>query len=130
MITTAGLHAIVGLFGSTDTPVDFTYIAYGSGTTAAAASDTTLGTETQRALAAFKRKSVLKPDDTWTFTKHFVTTAAGSCTEIGLFTASSNGTMLLRTLPVSPTTYTAGETLTVTVDVTVKNYACGTGATW
>ena len=125
MITTAGLHALVGLIGDTDTPVDFTYIAYGSGTTAAAAEDTALGTETQRDLATVKIKSIINHNDTISFTKTFVATSSGTLSEIGVFTLSSSGTMLLRNLPVDPVEYTTGEEITVSANVTVKNLTLG-----
>lgn len=131
MITTAGLHALVGLIGDTDTPVDFTYIAYGSGTTAAAASDTTLETETDRYVATPKIKSILHAHDTISFSHDFVIpTTAGTVTEIGVFTASSGGTMLLRELVSPAVTYKKGATVSVAAEVTVSNSTTGTGASW
>lgn len=130
MITTDGLHGIVGLVGDKDTPADFTYIAFGSGTTAVDAGDKILETETMRAVATVTKKSILKPNDTDSYVYDFVPSADGTATEVGLFTASSGGTMLLRELLSPEVTYTKGETLTVSAEVTVKNYACEKGATW
>lgn len=129
MITTAGLHALVGLTGDTDTPVDFTYIAYGSGTSAAAATDTTLGSETQRDLATVKIKSIINHNDTVSFTKTFVAVSSGTLYEIGVFTLSAAGTMLLRSLPVDPVAYTTGEEISVSANVTVKNLTLGNTVT-
>jgi hypothetical protein len=131
MITTAGLHALVGLFGDTDTPVDFTYIAYGSGTTAAAASDTALGTEVSRHVAIPKIKSILHAHDTISFSYDFVIpTTAGTVSEIGVFTASSGGTMLLRELVSPAATYMSGATVSVSAEVTVSNSTTGVGTGW
>jgi DNA helicase HerA-like ATPase len=130
MVTSAGLHALVGLIGNTDTPVDFTYIGFGSGTSAAAAGDTTLGSEAQRGVATVTVLSVLKPRDTMRFTANITAAADGTLAEIGVFTASSNGTMLLRTLTPKALPYLAGAIVTVTANVTLKNSTTGTGATW
>lgn len=131
MIPSAGLHGIVGLLGATDTPVDFTYIAYGSGTTAEASGDTALGTQTgSRVAATVTVSSILKPDDTVAFSANTVAAAAGSATEIGVFTAATGGTMLLRKLTVPPLVYKINDTLSLSATATIKNYACGTGATW
>lgn len=131
MVTTAGLHAVAGLTGYTDTPVAFTYIAYGSGTTAAAAGDTALQTQTgARVVATEETISILKPNDTVRYSAQILTTAAGSVTEIGVFTAATGGTMLSRRLVIPAITYTAGATVSLIATETVKNYACGTGATW
>lgn len=125
MITTAGLHALVGLTGDTDTPVDFTYIAYGTGTGAPAAGDTALEAEVQRDLATVKVKSVINHNDTVSFTKTFVAVSSGTATEIGVFTLSAAGTMLLRSLLVDSVAYTTGEEITVSANVTVKNLTLG-----
>lgn len=131
MIPSAGLHGIVGLLGGTDTPVDFTYIAYGSGTTAVAAGDTALGTQTgSRAVATVETLSILKSNDTVRFSANIVAVAAGTATEIGVFTAATAGTMLLRTLLTPSLTYKINDTLSLVANATVKNYACGTGASW
>jgi hypothetical protein len=131
MITTVGLHALVGLFGDTDTPVDFTYIAYGSGTTAVTAGDTTLETEIGRHVAIPKIKSILHARDTISFSYDFIIpTTAGTVSEIGVFTASSGGTMLLRELISPVVTYRKGATVSVAAEVTVKNDSYGVGASW
>jgi hypothetical protein len=130
MITTAGITAVTELFGGAGTLKDFIYIGYGSGTAVVGATDETLGTEDGRALATVTVKSVLKPDDTLSYTTDFLTTVAGRATEVGLFTAATEGTMLLRTLLVAPAVYTIGATLTVTAEVTIKNFEAGEGANW
>ena len=131
MVTTAGLHAVAGLTGYTDTPVAFTYIAYGSGTTAVATSDTALQTQVgSRVVATDEAISILKPNDTVRYSAQVLSTAAGTVSEIGVFTAATGGTMLSRRLVVPPITYVAGATVSLIATETVKNYACGTGATW
>jgi hypothetical protein len=131
MITTVGLHALVGLIGDTDTPVDFTYIAYGSGTTAAAAGDTTLEAETSRHVAIPKIKSILHAHDTISFSYDFIIpTTAGTVSEIGVFTAAADGTMLLRELVSPAMTYKKGATVSVAAEVTVSNSTTGVGSGW
>lgn len=72
------------------------YFAIGTGTTAVAASDTTLGTEVAR--AAVTSTTVT---DGAIVIKYFLpsgTANGSSLTEAGLFTASSGGTMIARTV--------------------------------
>lgn len=135
MIPSAGLHGIVGLLGGTDTPVDFTYIAYGSGTNAAAAGDTALQTQTgSRVVATVEILSILKPNDTVRFSANIIAGAAGTATEIGVFTYGTDGTdgaILLRTLLTPAVTYKINDTLSLVANATVKNYQDGgTGASW
>lgn len=125
MITDAGLHALVGLLGDTDSPADFTYIAYGYGT--AAESGTQALTQTgSRAAATVEVLSILKPNDTVRFSANVVTADAANATEIAVFTAATGGTMLLRKLVVPALTYKINDTLSLTANVTIKNYAKGT----
>jgi hypothetical protein len=131
MIPTTGLNAIADLTGYTDTPKAFAYIAFGSGTTAVATTDTALGTQTgSRVAATSDVMSILKPNDTVRFSGEATPTSAGTMTEIGVFAESSGGAMLLRRLIVPPRTYQANEKLSLVAQVTVKNYAAGTGASW
>jgi len=131
MIIDAGRDALAKLIEGEDELDDFTYIAYGSGTTAAEAADEDLESQTgSRALATIKTMSILKPDDTISFSADFIATNLGSLTEIGVFTAATEGIMLLRSLPIAPVSYKMGATITVTAEVTVKNFEAGEGAHW
>ena len=131
MITTSGLGGITKVVGYVDTPASFTYMAFGSGTTAAAMTQTALVSQTgDRVAATATVASVVRPNDTVIFSGEATPTADGTMTEIGVFTAATGGTMLLRRLLVPAKTYKADEKLSLIAQVTIKNYACGTGATW
>jgi len=122
---------IAKLTGYTGSPVSFGYIAFGSGTTAVATTDTALASQTgARVAATAEVMSILKPNDTVRFSGESTPTAAGTMAEIGVFTTATGGTMLLRRLVVPVKTYNANEKLSLIAQVTVKNYAAGTGATW
>lgn len=68
------------------------YMAVGTGSTAAALGDTTLGTETTRKIAT----GATTGSPTWksTFTTNFTSTEINTTTEVGLLTASTGGTLL------------------------------------
>lgn len=87
----------------------FTNIAIGSGSTAPAVGDTTLGTEVAR--AAFNTSSV--SGNTANMSSVFGPgVGTGSVSEAGIFNAGSGGTMLSR-VTFSTITKAAGDTLTV-----------------
>lgn len=139
MITAAGLNMIANLTGytGTPTPAAFTHIAYGYGTTAPASGDTALEHQTgARVAATIETISVVKPNDTVRFSAKVVSAAAtypatNPLTEIGVFTAATGGTMILRRLVVPAITYKLGDTLSLIATATVKNYADGgTNASW
>jgi hypothetical protein len=91
-------------------------MAIGTGTTAPAAGDTTLGTEAGRvALASFTSSGA-----TVTATATFPAgTGTGAITEAGIFNAGSAGTMLCRTtFPV--VNKAAGDSIAITWVVTVS----------
>ena len=99
IVTSAGKAAIAGLVGNTGSVNAFTYLAVGTGTTAAAIGDTTLQSETTtnglgRGAATVTRTTTTVTNDTLTLTKVWNATGAVAVTEIGAFNASSNGTLL------------------------------------
>ena len=101
LVTNAGLAAIAGLVGNTGSITAFTYLAVGTSSTAAAASQTTLVAEITdtglaRASATVSRSTTTATNDTLQF--DYVWTASGSKSilEVGVFNASSGGTMLAR----------------------------------
>ena len=131
-VTTLGKAAIVGVVTGvgSQTAYDSTncYIACGTGTTAFAVTDTTLGAEITTASSGLVR---VKPDtisretttttnDTMRFVKAFTVAATGDgkvIGEWGIFNASSAGVMLARDVPSSTTTVATGDVLTWTFDV-------------
>lgn len=101
IITNAGKAQIALLAGASGTP--FTYLALGTSNTAAAASQTALVAEIvtnslTRSAATVSRVTTTVTNDTLQLL--FTWTASGSSTveEIGMFNASSAGTMLNRAL--------------------------------
>ena len=98
MITTTGRHELVDLAGNLSTPVEFGWIAYGTGTTAENKAHTTLATETDREAATIEIISVYAPHDTMRFYYLFTAAAAYTVTEIAVFNAATAGTMLGRKL--------------------------------
>lgn len=101
IITSAGLAQIALLAGDA-TAVPFTYLALGTGTTAANIADTTLGAETvvsglARAVATVARVTTTVTNDTLQLTKVFTSAGANTAvTECGIFNAASIGTLLGR----------------------------------
>ena len=98
MLTLAGIYESVELFGSIGSPVEFGWIAYGTGTTAEGTALTALTTEVDREAATIEIISVYAPHDTMRFYYLFTAAAAYAVTEIAVFNAASGGDMLGRKL--------------------------------
>jgi len=118
LITTAGRGLISGLINGSGSPAAATYIAVGTGTTAAAITDTTLQTETatsglSRAAATVSLVTGSVTNDTAQMLKAFAVTGSVAVTESGIFNASSSGTMLCRQV-FSAVNVVNTDTLTVT----------------
>lgn len=102
IVTNAGKAQLALLAGdSTATP--FTYIALGTSTTAVAATDTTLTAEIvdtglQRVSGTVSRVTTTVSNDTYQVTKTFTATGSKTVEEVGVFNASSAGTMLSHAL--------------------------------
>jgi hypothetical protein len=99
LITNAGRAVISGLINGSSSPAAFTYIAVGTGTTAAAATDTTLQTESStsglsRAASTVSRVTTSITNDTAQMTNTFSVTGTVAVTESGVLNASSSGTLL------------------------------------
>lgn len=120
IITNAGKAQVALLIGDASaTP--FTYLALGTSSAAVGASQTTLSAEItdsglQRAAGTVSRTTTTVTNDTYTVTKTFTATGSKTVEEVGVFNASSSGTMLSRAL-TGTKSLTNGEQLTVT-------YAC------
>jgi hypothetical protein len=98
------------------TATAMTHMAIGSGTTAAAAGDTTLGTELGRVALTSTTVTTNNVAYVATFPAG---TGTGAVTEAGLFNASSAGTLLCRTV-FSVINKGAADTLGITWTVTVN----------
>lgn len=98
------------------TATAMTHMAIGSGTTAAAVGDTTLGTELGRVALTSTTVTTNNVAYVATFPAG---TGTGAVTEAGLFNASSAGTLLCRTV-FSVINKGAADTLGITWTVTVN----------
>lgn len=122
-VTNAGKADVAALINGAASPNPFDYIGVGTGTTAAAATDTTLETEIvdsglSRAQGTASQTTTDVTDDTAQVTKSFSVTGTKAVTESGLFNAASVGTMLARQV-FSALNVVNGDTLAVTWKIDV-----------
>jgi hypothetical protein len=101
LITNAGRALISGLINGSGTPAAATYVAVGTGTNAANATDTTLQIETaasglSRAAGTVSLVTTSITNDTAQVLKSFSVTGTVAVTEAGLLNAASSGTLLCR----------------------------------
>lgn len=101
LTTTTGKAGVASRINGDGAEAAFTYIAVGTGTTAAAIGDTTLETETaasglSRAAATASRVTTDTTNDTAQLVKTFTVTGTVAVTESGVLNASSNGVLLAR----------------------------------
>ena len=106
LITSAGKAELANLAGNVSTPTAFTYLAVGTSSTAVTVGQTALGGEIStnglsRASATVSRTTTTVTNDTLQLTKTFSVTGSSTVEEIGVFNASSSGTMLGRALTTS-----------------------------
>lgn len=124
LITNAGLAEVAGLMGNTGSPTAFTYLALGTGTTAAAATDTALETELTtnglaRAAVTVSRTTTTVTNDTLRLTHTWSATGSSAVTEIGALNAASSGDLLGRQV-FSAINTSNGMDLTMTYDFAVS----------
>ena len=115
IVTNTGRQAIIDRLQGT-TPPSAAFIAIGTGATAAAAADTTLGTEVARSSSA---APLTQPD---AYTDRCIETFAagvgtGNITEAGRLTANSGGTLMGRQV-FTAVNKTASDSLQITYDFT------------
>jgi hypothetical protein len=101
LVTNAGFALAAGRLNGSGAPAAATYIAVGTGTTAAAAGNTTLETEiTDSGLARVNGTVSLvtttQTNDTAQTTTTFTVTGTKAVTESGVLNASSSGSLLCR----------------------------------
>lgn len=120
MITNAGLAALASreIYDSAGHEAPFTYIAVGTGTTAAAATDTTLEAEItdsglERAVATLSRVETNVANDTAQRVHQFTVTGTKTITEIGVLNAASGGTLLARNI-ITAKNVENGDIITIT----------------
>ncbi len=101
LVTTAGKAGAAGRLMGSGAPAAFTYIALGTGATAAAVTDTTLQTELatsglSRVNATASLVTTSVANDTAQLTNTFSVTGTQAVTESGILNAASVGTLLCR----------------------------------
>lgn len=101
LITNAGAAGVASRINGAGSEAAFTYIAVGTGTNAASASDTTLQTELaasglSRAAATASRVTTDVTNDTAQLVLTYTVTGTAAVTESGVFNASSSGVLLCR----------------------------------
>ncbi len=117
VVTTVGKAYLATWLAAASQAGEFmSYIALGSGTTAALASDTTLETEAATRVLGTLSASTNVWQNLASFGPGVDT---GSISEAGLFTASTSGTMFARQV-FTPITKGAGDTLQFTWTVTLS----------
>lgn len=129
MIVNTGLVALgAGVFDSAYS-TKFTYIAVGSGSTAADPTDTALQTELTdngmaRAQGDYSQKTTTIANDTKVLTYTFTATGTASTVrETGVFSASSEGTMINRYVLPSDTTIDVGSSIQITHEFQIARAA-------
>ncbi len=98
LVTNAGFALNAGLLCGSGTPAAVTYIALGTGTTAAAVTDTVLQTEITtgglaRSAATVSLVTTTVTNDTAQLLNTFTATASFAVTESGIFNAATGGTL-------------------------------------
>lgn len=121
VITNTWLAELANLSGNESSPVAFTYLANGSGNTAADATDTALWTEnttngSARAAATVTRETTTVTNDTLQLVKSWSLSGAVTVEEVGVFNAASSGIMLARQV-TSSKTFGNGDTYQVTYQI-------------
>ena len=99
IITITGKGNITALMGNIGSPTAFTYLAVGTGVTAAANTDTALQTEVTnnglaRAAATVTQQTTTTSNDTLRLVKQWTCSGTTAVTECGIFNASSSGIIL------------------------------------
>ena len=114
LVVTAGKNYVADRMKNNSSVMS--HMAIGSGTTAAAAGNTALGTQ----LGRVSLTSTTVSSNVVTYVATFAAgTGTGAVTEAGIFTASSGGTMLCRTV-FSVVNKGSADSMTITWTVTVS----------
>lgn len=116
LIVNTGLASMSALLLADISETAYDYIAIGTGTTAAAAGDTALGTEQMREAGTGTQVTTTVTNDTAHLESTFNITSTLAITEAGMFNAASSGTMLNRQV-FSAVNVVDGDTLVVKWDV-------------
>ena len=123
LVTNAGMALVAGRINGSGSPAAATYIALGTGNTAAAATDTALQTEatgngSDRAAATVSLTTTDVTNDTARLQKTFTFTGSFALVESGVLNAASTGTLLARQV-FSAINVISGDSLQITWDFDV-----------
>jgi len=116
-IPDAGLTVMAKQLGGVDSVAPFTYIAVGSGSTANATSTTSLATEIADSGFARVQVTPTVTGQTTSWATTFTATATATVREIGLFNASSEGTLGLRGVLPDNKVFAVDDTYEVTIEI-------------
>lgn len=124
LVVSAGKAGVASRINGSGGEAAFTYVAVGIGTSAAAAGDTTLGSEITdsglaRAAATASRVTVNVTSDTAQLAITFAVSGAKAVTEAGILNAASTGTLLARQV-FSALNVVNGDSLSITWKVTAS----------
>lgn len=125
LITNTGMAGVASRINGAGSEAAFTYIALGTGTTAAAAANSALETEIttgggQRANATASRVTTTQTNDTAQLVHTFNFTATFAVTESGVLNAASTGVLLARQV-FSAVNIDNGDSLQVTWQFQVED---------
>jgi len=114
VFTLAGEDAVAAKTGGVGTPpADFDYIAVGTGTNAAATSDTELQTEITDSGLARAQVTPTSSANVLTLTKTWTASGSKNVTECGVLNAAADGTLLGRSV-FTAIPMTSGDSLAIT----------------
>ena len=116
VVTNVGLAQMAGLFNGVATTA-FTYVAIGSSSASASASDTALGDELYRSAGTTSRTTTNVTDDTAVIEHTFDFTSSHTIREAGLFDADTGGNMACRQV-LSDISVESGDSLKIIWKVT------------
>ncbi len=116
VVTTAGVNAIVDAFQGSFTISNFKYHGMGTGTASESSSDTTLGTEVESRATGTQTEG--GSANIYRSVATITATTSRAVTEHGLFSASSSGTLLDRSV-FSPVNLSNGDSIQFTYDLTL-----------
>jgi hypothetical protein len=121
-ITAAGKAAFADLCGDVNSIAAFTYLELGSSDTAFVDTQTALvtaitGSGLARAAATVTRATTTDTNDTLQLAKTWTASGSATVREIGVFNASSSGTMAARSTLTTARSLTSGNTYTGTYQI-------------
>jgi hypothetical protein len=122
LVVTAGKNYLAACFDNTNEPENLKFHGFGTGTTAAAAGDTTLVTELTTQYATDNTRPTgtqAKSTNTYTTVGTLSPDATVAITEWGLFSASSSGTLFDRQV-FSAVNMVSGDSLAATYVLTIS----------